>query len=84
MKDADGEMLGGGIADFDTASGEMSLEWIQVLPAFRRLGYGKRIVDELLRRGREIAAFATVCGKSCGGTVVPRLRFYGGGKTCGM
>lgn len=57
------ECVGCGIADFDQTAGELILEWIQVLPEFRRQGIGRAIVHELLCRGREKARFATVSGK---------------------
>lgn len=57
------ECVGCGIADFDQTAGELILEWIQVLPEFRRQGIGRAIVNELLCRGREKARFATVSGK---------------------
>ena len=52
-----------GIADLDRVAGELILEWIQVLPEYRRLGIGRAMVAELLRRGQNKAAFATVSGK---------------------
>lgn len=59
-----GECIGCGIADYDREAGELSLEWIQVLPEYRRCGVGALIVCELLHRGRTLgAAFATVSGK---------------------
>ena len=60
-----GECVGCGIADYDREAGELSLEWIQVLPEYRRCGVGALIVCELLHRGRTLgAAFATVSGKA--------------------
>lgn len=56
--------VGCGIADYDREVGELILEWIQVLPGYRRCGVGALIVCELLHRGRTLgAAFATVSGK---------------------
>ncbi|MBN2048199.1 MAG: GNAT family N-acetyltransferase [Anaerolineaceae bacterium] len=52
-----------GIADFDSAVGEGSLEWIQLLPAYRGRGLGVCLVSELLRRLRTKAAFTTVSGQ---------------------
>lgn len=60
---ATGKVVGGGIADFDREAGEMILEWIQVLPAYRRRGLGRAIVNELLFKMRETADFATVSGR---------------------
>lgn len=52
-----------GIADFDNEAKELILEWIQVLPEYRRKGVGQLVVNELLNRGKSIANFATVSGK---------------------
>ena len=54
---------GCGIADFDNEAKELSLEWIQVLPEYRRQKIGWTIVSELLHRMRGTANFATVSGK---------------------
>jgi len=51
-----------GIAEYDRAIGEVSLEWIQVLPGHRRRGLGKALVVELLRRAARCGTFATVSG----------------------
>ena len=56
--------VGCGIADFDDETREGILEWIQVLPDHRRKGAGQAIVNELLGRLKEIAAFATVSGQT--------------------
>lgn len=58
-----GNYIGCGIADFDSDAKELILEWIQVLPEYRRKGIGQFIVNELLNRGKSIANFATVSGK---------------------
>ncbi len=42
--------IGCGIADYDLQCKEMILEWIQVLPEYRRKGIGKSIVQQLLLR----------------------------------
>lgn len=55
--------IGCGIADFDSETKELILEWIQVLPEYRKKGIGQIIVNELLCRGKDIANFATVSGK---------------------
>ncbi|MEN6388551.1 MAG: GNAT family N-acetyltransferase [Candidatus Cryosericum sp.] len=49
-----------GIAETDTVNGEASLEWVQVLPAFRGLGLGTMLVQELVYRLEQKAAFTTV------------------------
>lgn len=56
-------IVGCGIADFDNEAKELILEWIQVLPEYRRKGIGRLIVNELLNRSKNIANFATVSGK---------------------
>lgn len=61
--DPSGETLGCAMADFDPEAGELILEWVQVLPRFRRRGVGAAMVGELLRRASEQAKFATVSGK---------------------
>ena len=58
-----GAILGGGIADYDREIGELILEWIQVLPEYRRRGYGQLIVNCLLSKMQGVARFATVSGK---------------------
>lgn len=58
-----GEYAGCVIADLDGACGEVSLEWVQVMPAYRRRGIGRMLVTEALKRARGKADFATVSGK---------------------
>lgn len=58
-----GTILAGGIADYDREIGELILEWIQVLPNYRRRGYGQFIVNCLLSKMQGVAKFATVSGK---------------------
>lgn len=58
-----GAYIGSGIADYDKETGEMILEWIQVLPSYRGLGFGQYIVNYLLAKMQGIAKFATVSGK---------------------
>lgn len=48
------------IADYDPQVREGILEWVQVLPGFRRRGVGKALVCEALRRMQ--GNFATVSG----------------------
>jgi GNAT superfamily N-acetyltransferase len=52
-----------GIADYDSKIGEGSLEWIQVLPDKRGLGFATYIVNELLAGLSVEAKFATVSGE---------------------
>lgn len=55
--------VGLGIAELDRTVGEGSLEWMQVLPAYRRQGLGQALVLELLSRLAGHAAFVTVGGQ---------------------
>lgn len=57
------KIVGGGIGDFDNETGEMILEWIQVLPGYRKRGYGQLIVNHMLGKMQNVAQFATVSGK---------------------
>lgn len=59
-----GKAAGCAIADFDPEAKELIIEWVQVLPEFRRKGVGKLLVNEVLRRGKAGADFATVSGKA--------------------
>ena len=52
-----------GIAEFDPTIHEGSLEWIQVLPRYRRRGLGTALVRELLVRLEPRADFTTVGGR---------------------
>lgn len=60
-----GKIAASGIADFDMAIGEGTLEWIQVSPEYRRMGLGFYVVRELLWRlaSAENARFVTVSGQ---------------------
>lgn len=51
-----------GLADLDSSMQEGILEWIQVLPEYRRKGLGEALVNELLTRMKGKAKFATVSG----------------------
>ena len=62
LDEANGCTAGCAIADFDRQAKEGILEWVQVLPQYRRKGVGQRLVNALLCRMRE-ADFATVSGK---------------------
>ncbi len=58
-----GALAATGIGELDARIGEGILEWIQVLPAYRRRGLGRFLVCELLRRMKGRAQFATVSGR---------------------
>ncbi len=55
--------VGLGIAELDPVVAEASLEWVQVLPGYRRRGVGTALVSELLGRVAERVAFTTVSGE---------------------
>ena len=61
LAEAAGRPVGCVIADLDPEAGEGILEWVQVLPQFRRRGIGRALVNEALRRME--ADFATVSGR---------------------
>lgn len=56
-------VAGCAIADLDSQLREGIIEWVQVIPAYRRKGIGRLLVNELLRRMNDNANFATVSGK---------------------
>lgn len=56
----DGVPAGCVLADYDQNAQEGILEWVQVMPAFRRRGVGKALVCEALRRMQ--GDFVTVSG----------------------
>jgi GNAT superfamily N-acetyltransferase len=58
-----GEIVGGGIADYDAEIHELILEWIQVLPDYRRKGIGRAIVNELLIRKQNKADLQLFSGE---------------------
>ena len=57
------KIVASGIAELDSRIGEGILEWIQVSQEYRRLGLGKYVVCELLRRLQGRADFVTVSGR---------------------
>jgi GNAT superfamily N-acetyltransferase len=59
----DGHMIASGIAEYDKNTKEGIIEWVQVLPEYRRQGYGRMIVEELLYRLSKKADFVTVSGR---------------------
>jgi len=58
-----GNVAGCAIGDLDQNCREGILEWVQVLPEYRRQGVGTLMVIHLLRTMAEIADFATVSGR---------------------
>ncbi len=74
-----GIIVAGGIADLDQTIGELILEWIQVLPPYRRRGYGQITVNHLLTKAQPIARFATVSGK-CNAPTCPEALY----RKCGF
>ena len=52
-----------GIAELDARIGEGSLEWVQVLPAYRGRSLGRALVSELLRRLVDRTVFVSVSGQ---------------------
>ncbi len=77
-----GEIVASGIAELDGDIREGILEWIQVSPAYRRRGFGRLLVCELLSRLQGRADFVTVSGKEEDASN-PRLLYescgFGGG-----
>ena len=63
LNETTGEIIASGIAELDVTIREGVLEWIQVSPAYRRRGWGRIIVNELLWRLTGRADFVTVSGK---------------------
>jgi len=54
--------VGLGIAEADYTIGELSLEWIRVLPAARWRGVARALVREMLTRASSDVRTATVSG----------------------
>lgn len=67
----DGNIAGCILADLDREAREGILEWVQVLPEYRRRGVGKSLVLEAL--ARMDADFATVSGRVENATKPERL-----------
>ncbi len=63
IDEAKGVPAGLGVAELDETISEGSIEWIQVLPAYRGRGIGTNLVQGLLGRLQERAAFTTVAGR---------------------
>lgn len=81
VDDASSQPAALGIAEFDPEMAEGSLEWVQVLPAYRRKGLGKAVVMKLLENLAGKAQFATVSGevesRSHPGSLYRRCGFRG-------
>ncbi|MCK5388046.1 MAG: GNAT family N-acetyltransferase [Candidatus Izimaplasma sp.] len=60
--DKSNEYVGLGIADYDHNCNEVILEWIQVLPEYRKKGLGKNLILHILKTAPKDAMFATVSG----------------------
>lgn len=75
-----GMMVASGIAEYDENCREGIIEWVQVLPEYRKNGLGKRIVSVLLNKLKDLGAdFATVSGNL--DSISNPLEFY---KKCGF
>jgi len=77
--DRTGMIVASGIAELDNEIGEGVLEWIQVSNAFRGLGLGSCIVNELLLRMNGKAEFVTVSGQ-CNNSSNPEALY----RSCGF
>jgi len=75
-----GEMASSGIAEYDEECREGIIEWVQVLPEYRRKGFGKKIVTVLLNRLKNIGADFVTASGSLDNTSKP-LELY---KKCGF
>jgi GNAT superfamily N-acetyltransferase len=63
VDEADSQPVALGIAEYDNTIKEGSLEWVQVLPEYRRRGLGKTLVLALLQHLSREAEFVTVSGQ---------------------
>ena len=55
-------MIGAIIIDYDKVTKEAIIEWMQVLPEYRRLGIASALINNSLECLRDIADFVTVSG----------------------
>lgn len=55
-------MIGAIIVDYDKVTKEAIIEWIQILPEYRRLGLASALINNSLKCLRGIADFVTVSG----------------------
>jgi GNAT superfamily N-acetyltransferase len=53
-----------GISQYDELVHELILDWIQVLPAYRKKGLGRMLVNYMLNSAPKKTKFATVSGNS--------------------
>lgn len=60
---ADGTLAGSVIGEFDPEAGEAVIEWLQVLPEYRRRGIAAALVPRALNAMAPFADFATVSGE---------------------
>jgi ribosomal protein S18 acetylase RimI-like enzyme len=63
IRNEKGLMVASGISEFDLEAKEGVLEWIQVLPSYKRRGLGKALVGKSLEILKEKADFVTVSGR---------------------
>ena len=76
---SDGKIIASGIACCDDEVKEGIIDWVQVLPEYRKQGFGKKIIDGLLYELSKIANFVIVSG-SIGNKTNPE-KIY---KSCGF
>lgn len=60
---ADGTLVGAVIGEFDPEAGEGVIEWLQVLPEYRRRGIARALTARALEAMAGFADFATVSGE---------------------
>lgn len=59
----DGTLIGSILCDFDTEACEGTIEWLQVLPEYRKRGIAAALICKALRTMSGFASFATVSGE---------------------
>ena len=75
----EGALAGAVLGEYDAASGEGTLEWLQVHPDHRRRGLGMALTAALLARLAGAADFATVSG-ACSNPTAPEALY----RRCGF
>lgn len=75
----DGTPVGSILCDYDAQTGEAVIEWLQVLPAYRRRGVASALICRALERMRGMAEFATVSG-ACANPTQPETVY----RKCGF